>query len=241
MDFTTPVISLVLTPKTKADQERLNQGLQKLMTEDPTFRAESDQQTGAVTIAGMGELHLEIIVDRLKCEFGVEMTVGEPRVAYKETLTRPADGEMKYARQTGGRGQYGHVKVHLFPSEPETGYIFENTTTSGAIPTRFVEPINEGIREGLARGVLAGYPIDDVRIELYDGSYHDVDSSEMAFRIAGSMALQDAAKKARRDSVAERSRGHADPHCLRASGGAVWLCGRSAIAHARPRDLHDAP
>jgi elongation factor G len=145
----------------------------------------------------MGELHLEIIVDRLKREFSVEATVGKPQVAYKETLTRPADGEMKYAKQTGGRGQYGHVKIHLYPGEPGTGYVFEDEIVGGAIPKEFIKPVNEGIKEALTRGVLAGYPIDDVRIELYDGSYHDVDSSEMAFKIAGSMAFQDAAKKAR--------------------------------------------
>ena len=197
MSFPEPVISLAIEPKTKADQEKLGQGLGKLMNEDPTFRVKTDQATGEVVIAGMGELHLEIIVDRLKREFGVEASVGRPQVAYKETLTRPADGEMKYAKQTGGRGQYGHVKIHLFPGEPGTGYIFENETTQGSIPKEFIKPIDEGIKEALTRGVLAGYPVDDVRIELYDGSYHDVDSSEMAFKIAGSMAFQDAAKKAK--------------------------------------------
>ena len=197
MDFPKPVISLAIEPKTKSDQEKLGLGLGKLMAEDPTFRVQTDQQTGQVIIAGMGELHLEIIVDRLKREFGVEATVGKPQVAYKETLTRPADGEMKYAKQTGGRGQYGHVKIHLFPGEPGTGYIFENETTGGSIPKEFIKPIDQGIQEALTRGILAGYPIDDVRIELYDGSYHDVDSSEMAFKIAGSMAFQDAAKKAK--------------------------------------------
>src|SRR3954470_1217957 len=197
MDFPEPVISLAIEPKTKADQEKLGAGLQKLRAEDPTFHVQTDLQTGQVIIAGMGELHLEIIVDRLKREFGVEATVGKPQVAYKETLTRPADGEMKYAKQTGGRGQYGHVKIHLFPGEPGTGYIFENEVTQGAIPKEFIKPIDEGIKEALTRGVLAGYPVDDVRIELYDGSYHDVDSSEMAFKIAGSMAFQDAAKKAK--------------------------------------------
>jgi elongation factor G len=197
MDFPEPVISLAIEPKTKSDQEKLGVGLQKLMAEDPTFRVNTDQQTGQVIIRGMGELHLEIIVDRLKREFNVEATVGKPQVAYKETLTRPADGEMKYAKQTGGRGQYGHVKIHLYPGEPGTGYIFENEVTQGSIPKEFIKPIDEGIKEALTRGVLAGYPIDDVRIELYDGSYHDVDSSEMAFKIAGSMAFQDAAKKAR--------------------------------------------
>jgi elongation factor G len=197
MDFPEPVISLAIEPKTKSDQEKLGVGLQKLMAEDPTFRVNTDQQTGQVIIRGMGELHLEIIVDRLKREFSVEATVGKPQVAYKETLTRPADGEMKYAKQTGGRGQYGHVKIHLYPGEPGTGYIFENEVTQGAIPKEFIKPIDEGIKDALTRGVLAGYPIDDVRIELYDGSYHDVDSSEMAFKIAGSMAFQDAAKKAK--------------------------------------------
>ena len=197
MDFPKPVISLAIEPKTKTDQEKLGVGLQKLRAEDPTFHVQTDVQTGQVIIAGMGELHLEIIVDRLKREFGVEAAVGKPQVAYKETLTRPADGEMKYAKQTGGRGQYGHAKIHVYPGEPGTGYIFENGTTGGSIPKEFIKPIDEGIKEALTRGVIAGYPIDDVRVELYDGSYHDVDSSEMAFKIAGSMAFQDAAKKAK--------------------------------------------
>ena len=197
MDFPKPVISLAIEPKTKSDQEKLGVGLQKLRAEDPTFHVQTDIQTGQVIIAGMGELHLEIIVDRLRREFAVEATVGKPQVAYKETLTRAADGEMKYSKQTGGRGQYGHVKIHLFPGEPGTGYIFENETTGGSIPKEFIKPIDEGIKEALTRGILAGFPIDDVRIELYDGSYHDVDSSEMAFKIAGSMAFQDAAKKAK--------------------------------------------
>jgi elongation factor G len=197
MDFPEPVISLAIEPKTKADQEKLGVGLGKLMAEDPTFRVKTDQATGEVVIAGMGELHLEIIVDRLKREFNVEASVGRPQVAYKETLTRPADGEMKYAKQTGGRGQYGHAKIHLYPGEPGSGYVFENEISGGAIPKEFIKPIDEGIKEALTRGVLAGYPVDDVRIVLYDGSYHDVDSSEMAFKIAGSMAFQDAAKKAK--------------------------------------------
>jgi len=197
MDFPEPVISLAIEPKTKADQEKLGQGLQKLMAEDPTFRVRTDQQTAQTIIAGMGELHLEIIVDRLRREFNVEASVGKPQVAYKETLTRPADGEMKYAKQTGGRGQYGHAKIHVFPGEPGTGYVFENEVVGGAIPREFIKPVDEGIKEALTRGVLAGYPIDDVRVVLYDGTYHDVDSSEMAFKIAGSMAFQDAAKKAK--------------------------------------------
>jgi len=197
MDFPEPVISLAIEPKTKSDQEKLGQGLAKLMGEDPTFRVKTDEQTGQVVIAGMGELHLEIIVERLRREFSVEASVGKPQVAYKETLTRPADGEMKYAKQTGGRGQYGHAKIHLFPGEPGTGYVFENKVTQGSIPKEFIKPIDQGIKEALTRGILAGYPIDDVRIVLYDGSYHDVDSSEMAFKIAGSMAFQNAAKKAK--------------------------------------------
>jgi elongation factor G len=197
MDFPEPVISLAIEPKTKADQEKLGTGLQKLMAEDPTFRVNTDQQTAQTIIRGMGELHLDIIVDRLRREFNVEASVGKPQVAYKETLTRPADGEMKYAKQTGGRGQYGHCKIHLFPGEPGSGYVFENEIVGGAIPKEFIKPIDEGIKEALTRGVLAGYPIDDVRVVLYDGSYHDVDSSEMAFKIAGSMAFQDAAKKAK--------------------------------------------
>jgi elongation factor G len=197
MDFPEPVISLSIEPKTKADQEKLGLGLQKLMAEDPTFRVKTDQQTGEVVISGMGELHLEIIVDRLKREFNVESSSGRPQVAYKETLTRPADGEGRYVRQTGGRGQYGHAKIHLYPGEPGTGYVFENEIVGGVIPKEYIKPIDEGIKEALTRGVLASYPVDDVRIELYDGSYHEVDSSEMAFKIAGSMAFQDAAKKAK--------------------------------------------
>ena len=197
MDFPEPVISLAIEPKTKVDQEKLGIGLQKLMAEDPTFRVNTDTQTGQVIIRGMGELHLEIIVDRLKREFNVEASVGKPQVAYKETLTRSADGEGRYVRQTGGRGQFGHAKIHLFPGEPGTGYIFSNEIVGGSIPKEFIKPIDEGIKEALTRGVLAGYPVDDVRIELYDGSFHDVDSSEMAFKIAGSMAFQDAAKRAK--------------------------------------------
>jgi elongation factor G len=197
MDFPEPVISLAIEPKTKADQEKLGAGMQKLMAEDPTFRVKTDQATGEVVIAGMGELHLEIIVERLRREFNVEASVGRPQVAYKETLTRKADGEMKYAKQTGGRGQYGHAKIHLFPGQPGSGFVFENVIKGGSIPREFIKPIEEGIKEALTRGVLAGYPVDDVRIELYDGSYHEVDSSEMAFKIAGSLAFQDAAKKAK--------------------------------------------
>ena len=197
MDFPEPVISLAIEPKTKADQEKLGQGMAKLMAEDPTFRVNTDEQTNQVVIRGMGELHLEIIVDRLKREFGVEATVGKPQVAYKETLTRPAEGDGRFVRQTGGRGQFGHAKIRVIPLEPGSGYEFESKVVGGTVPKEYIKPIDQGIQEALTRGVLAGYPIDDVRIELYDGSYHEVDSSEMAFKIAGSMAFQDAAKKAK--------------------------------------------
>ena len=190
------LLSIVLEPKTQADQKRLGHGLQKLTAEDPTLQVKTDQATGEVVIAAIGELQLEIVLDRLKREFNVEASVGRPEVAYKETLTRPADGEMKYARQTGGRGQYAHVKIHLVPGEPGTGYVFENEIVVGTIPTDFITSIDEGIQEALTLGVLAGYPVDDVRIQLYDGSYHDVDSSDVAFRMAAAMAFQQAAKKA---------------------------------------------
>ena len=196
MDFPEPVISLAIEPKTKADQEKLGLGLSKLMAEDPTFRVKTDQDTGQVVIAGMGELHLEIIVDRLKREFSVEATVGKPQVAYKETITKAAQGEGRYIKQTGGRGQYGHAKIRLIPRKPGEGYLFENKIVGGTIPKEFIKPIDQGIQEALTTGVLAGYPIDDVLIELYDGSYHDVDSNEMAFKIAGSMAFKDAAGRA---------------------------------------------
>jgi elongation factor G len=197
MDFPEPVIHLAIEPKTKADQEKLGNGLAKLQAEDPTFRVRTDHETGQVVIAGMGELHLEIIVDRLKREFSVEASVGRPQVAYKETLTAPASGEGRYIRQTGGRGQYGHAKIRIEPRQPGEGFEFENDIVGGTIPREYIKPIEEGIREAMTAGVLAGYPVDDVRVSLYDGSFHDVDSSEMAFKIAGSMAFKDAAKKAR--------------------------------------------
>jgi elongation factor G len=196
MDFPEPVISLAIEPKTKADQEKLSMGLGKLQAEDPTFRVRTDQETGQVVIAGMGELHLEIIVDRLKREFNVEASVGRPQVAYKETFTAAAQGEGRYIRQTGGRGQYGHAKIRLVPRRPGEGFEFENAIVGGSIPREYIKPIEEGIREAMTGGVLAGYPIDDVGVELYDGSFHDVDSSEMAFKIAGSLAFKDAAKRA---------------------------------------------
>jgi elongation factor G len=196
MDFPEPVIALAIEPKTKSDQEKLGQGLGKLMAEDPTFRVNTDPETGQTVIRGMGELHLEIIVDRLKREFSVEASVGKPMVAYKETLTRPAEGEGRYIKQTGGRGQYGHAKIKITPRKPGEGYEFVNGIVGGTIPREFIKPIDEGIKEAMTTGVLAGYPVDDLSVELYDGSFHDVDSNEMAFKIAGSMAFKDAAKKA---------------------------------------------
>jgi elongation factor G len=196
MDFPEPVISLAIEPKTKADQEKLGLGLSKLMAEDPTFRVRTDQETAQTVIAGMGELHLEIIVDRLKREFNVEASVGKPQVAYKETITRGAEGEGRYIKQTGGRGQYGHAKIRLIPRKPGEGYEFDNQIVGGAIPREFIKPIDQGIREAMTTGVLAGYPMDDVKVELHDGSYHDVDSNEMAFKIAGSMAFKAAASRA---------------------------------------------
>jgi elongation factor G len=196
LTFPEPVIHLAIEPRTKADQEKLGAGLAKLQAEDPTFRVRTDNETGQVVIAGMGELHLEIIVDRLNREFGVEASVGRPQVAYKETLTVAAQGEGRYVRQTGGRGQYGHAKIRLSPRKPGEGFEFKNEIVGGSIPREYIKPIEEGIKEAMSTGVLAGYPVDDVSIELYDGSFHEVDSSEMAFKIAGSMAFKDAAKRA---------------------------------------------
>jgi elongation factor G len=195
IQFPAPVIALAVEPKTKSDQEKLSSGLAKLMQEDPTFKVETDRDTGQTKISGMGELHLEIIVERLKREFSVEANVGKPQVAYKETIRKPAKAEGKYIKQTGGRGQYGHCKIEISPA-PGEGYVFENDITGGSIPREFIKPIDEGIKEALERGILAGYPMVDVKVRLWDGSYHDVDSSEMAFKIAGSMAFQEAAKKA---------------------------------------------
>ena len=196
MDFPSPVISLAIEPSTKADQEKLGQGLAKLTAEDPTFRVRTDDDVGQVVISGMGELHLEILVDRLKREFGVEASVGRPQVAYKETLTRPADGEGRHVRQTGGRGQYGHVKIRVVPGQPGAGFEFVNEIVGGVVPREYVRPVEAGIRDAMTTGVLAGYPLEDVRVSLYDGSYHDVDSSEGAFQIAGVLAFRDAAQKA---------------------------------------------
>ncbi|NMC00146.1 MAG: elongation factor G, partial [Thermoanaerobaculaceae bacterium] len=195
MKFPDPVISVAIEPKTKADQDKLAGALQKLMREDPTFRVHTDNETGQTLIRGMGELHLEIIVDRLTREFGVSANVGKPQVAYKETLTTPASGEGKYIRQTGGKGQYGHVKIEVEPLSAGQDFVFEDGITQGAIPKEYIPAVKKGIEEALETGSLAGFPVKDVKVKLVDGSYHEVDSSEMAFKIAASMAFKDAASK----------------------------------------------
>ena len=196
MEFPEPVIRVAIEPKTKAGQEKMGIALAKLAEEDPTFRTHTDEETGQTIIAGMGELHLEIIVDRLLREFKVEATVGKPQVAYRETIRAKVDHECKYKRQSGGSGQYGHVKIILEPNEPGKGYEFINSVTGGSIPKEFIEPVNQGIQGAMKSGVLAGYPMVDCKVTLYDGSYHEVDSSEMAFKIAGSMAFKESARKA---------------------------------------------
>ncbi|MBQ7106382.1 MAG: elongation factor G [Clostridia bacterium] len=196
MNFPEPVIRVAIEPKTKAGQEKMGLALAKLAEEDPTFKAYTDEETGQTIIAGMGELHLEIIVDRLLREFKVEANVGAPQVAYKETVRNKVDHETKYKRQSGGSGQYGHVKIILEPNETGKGYEFINAVTGGSIPKEFIGPVDAGIQGSLQAGVLAGYPVVDVKVTLYDGSYHEVDSSEMAFKIAGSMAFKEAARKA---------------------------------------------
>ena len=195
MNFPEPVIRVAIEPKTKAGQEKMGIGLQKLAEEDPTFRCYTDEETGQTIIAGMGELHLEIIVDRLLREFKVEANVGKPQVAYRETIRSTASSDTKYARQSGGKGQYGHVKINIEPN-PDKGYEFVNNIVGGAIPKEYIGPVDAGIQGAMQSGVLAGYSMVDVKVTLYDGSYHEVDSSEMAFKIAGSMAFKDAAKKA---------------------------------------------
>ena len=196
MEFPEPVIRVAIEPKTKAGQEKMGIALAKLAEEDPTFKTYTDEETGQTIIAGMGELHLEIIVDRLLREFKVEANVGSPQVAYKETIRRSADVDQKYARQSGGKGQYGHVKIIVEPNESGKGYEFINKIVGGAIPKEYIEPVNQGIQGAMQAGILAGYPVVDVKVTLYDGSYHEVDSSEMAFKIAGSMAFKEAMKKA---------------------------------------------
>jgi elongation factor G len=197
MSFPEPVIAVSIEPKTKADQEKLGQALGKLTQEDPTFRVHTDPDTGQTLISGMGELHLEIIVDRLVREFNVGANVGRPQVAYKETVTSEAEGEGRFVRQTGGRGQYGHAKIRLRPNAEGDEFVFNNKIVGGAIPREFIKPVEQGIAEALETGPLAGYPVVGIEVDLYDGSFHDVDSSEVAFKIAGSMAFQDAMKRAR--------------------------------------------
>jgi elongation factor G len=197
MKFPNPVIDVAIEPKTKADQDKLSTALQKLQEEDPTFRVRSDQETGQTIIAGMGELHLEILVDRMKREFKVEANVGKPQVAFRETIRKKVTNvEGKFIRQSGGKGQYGHVVIDLEPAEAGAGFVFEDKIVGGVIPREFIKPVEAGIREALENGVLAGYPMVDVKATLTFGSYHDVDSSEMAFKIAGSMAVKEAARMA---------------------------------------------
>jgi elongation factor G len=197
IDFAEPVIAVAIEPKTKADQEKLSSSLARLAEEDPTFRIESDEETGQTLIHGMGELHLEVIVDRLLREFNVDANVGRPQVAYRETVRDRVEKIVgRFVRQTGGRGQFGHVVINLEPA-PEEGFDFVNRIKGGVIPTEFVPAVEQGIEEALGSGVKAGYPMVDVRVELTDGSYHEVDSSEMAFKIAGSMAVQEAARRAK--------------------------------------------
>ncbi|HEX9638897.1 MAG TPA: elongation factor G [Acidobacteriota bacterium] len=196
MQFPEPVIAVAIEPKSKGDSEKLSAALEKMVHEDPTFRVHIDGETGQTLISGMGELHLEIIVDRMLREFKVNASVGKPQVAYKETITKPSGGEGRYVRQTGGRGQYGHAKLTIEPLQPGTDFEFVNAIVGGAIPREFIKPIESGVREALEHGVLAGYPIKNVKVTLFDGSFHEVDSNEMAFKIAGSMALKQAVKKA---------------------------------------------
>jgi elongation factor G len=195
MDFPDPVIEIAIEPRTKVGQEKMGLALSKLAEEDPTFKTFTNVDTGQTIIAGMGELHLEIIVDRLLREYKVEANVGKPQVSYKETLSQPADVDYKYAKQSGGHGQYGHVKIRVYPREPGAGFEFKNAIIGGSIPKEYIPKVEAGIREALETGPIAGYQVVDVGVELYDGSYHEVDSSEMAFKIAGSMAFREAARK----------------------------------------------
>lgn len=197
MEFPEPVIEVAIEPKTKSDQEKMGLALQKLAVEDPSFRVSTNEETGQTIIKGMGELHLEIIVDRMKREFKVEANVGKPQVAYRETITQAVEAEGRYIRQTGGRGQYGHVWLKVEPLPPGSGFQFEDAIVGGVVPREYIKPTNQGIEEALTRGITAGFPIVDIKATLFDGSYHEVDSSEMAFKIAGSMALQEACRKAK--------------------------------------------
>jgi len=194
--FPETVISVAIEPKTKADQEKMGLALARLADEDPTFKVRTDEDSGQTIISGMGELHLEILVDRMKREYKVEANVGEPKVAFRETIRKKADAEGKYIRQTGGSGHYGHCKLRVEPNEPGKGYEFVNEIKGGSVPREFIKPIDQGVQGAIELGILAGYPIVDVKVSLYDGSYHEVDSDEMAFKIAGSMAFKEAARKA---------------------------------------------
>ncbi|MEO2083148.1 MAG: elongation factor G, partial [Desulfurobacteriaceae bacterium] len=196
MEFPEPVISIAVEPKTKADQEKLSIALQKLAKEDPSFRVATDHETGQTIISGMGELHLEIIVDRLKREFGVEVNVGKPQVAYRETIRKEVTSEGKFIKQTGGRGQYGHVWLKIEPLERGKGFEFHETIKGGVVPKEYIPAVEAGVKEAMETGVVAGYPMTDIKVTLFDGSYHEVDSSEMAFKIAGSIAFKEGAKKA---------------------------------------------
>jgi elongation factor G len=195
--FPEPVIHVAVEPKTKADQDKMGLALAKLAEEDPTFRLRTDQETGQTIIGGMGELHLEVIVDRMMREFKVEANVGKPQVAYRESISQPSDIDSKFVRQSGGKGQYGHVKVRFEPKEQGTGFEFVNGTVGGSVPKEYVPAVEQGIREAMETGVVAGYPVVDLKATLYDGSFHEVDSSEMAFKIAASMALKDGVRKGR--------------------------------------------
>jgi elongation factor G len=196
MEFPEPVIAVAVEPKTKADQEKMGIALQKLAKEDPSFRVHTDEESGQTIISGMGELHLDIIVDRMKREFKVEANVGKPQVAYRETIRKMVEQEGKFVRQSGGRGQYGHVYLRIEPQEAGAGYEFVNAIVGGVVPKEYIGAVDKGVREQMENGVIAGYPVVDAKVTIYDGSYHDVDSSEMAFKIAGSMAFRDGAQKA---------------------------------------------
>jgi len=196
MEFPAPVIRVAVEPKTRQDQDKLGVALNRLAQEDPSFNVSTDQETGQTIIAGMGELHLEIIVDRMKREFGVEASVGKPQVAYRETITQPAPGKEIFKKQTGGRGQFGHVELEIEPA-PGEGFVFENKITGGAIPKEYIRPVENGIKDAMVRGFLAGYELVDIKVRLVFGSYHEVDSDERSFQIAGSLAFQDAVKKAK--------------------------------------------
>jgi elongation factor G len=196
MAFPEPVIQIAIEPKSKADQDKLSEALVKLSEEDPTFKVKVNEETGQTLISGMGELHLEILVDRMKREFKVEANVGKPQVAYRETITKAVDAEGKFVKQSGGRGKYGHVLIKMEPNEAGKGFEFVNNIVGGAIPKEYINPVSKGLEEAMKNGVIAGYPMVDIKVTLYDGSYHDVDSDELSFKVAGSMALQNGAKKA---------------------------------------------